>query len=123
MTGEQLVEDDAQRVDIRRGGCHAPVELLGGCIPGSERVFGGSVHSLSRGGRSKETRLSGWPKSRASSELGAEDFRDPEIEKFGNSLLRYQNVRRLEITMNDEALMREANGVARGAEQSKTFVD
>ena len=55
--------------------------------------------------------------------LLAEHLRDAEVEELHGAVGRYQDVRRLEVAVDDEILMGVADGVADRAEQAKPLVD
>jgi hypothetical protein len=53
--------------------------------------------------------------------LSAEDFRDAEIEEFGVSVNRHQNIAGLDVAVNDRFLMSESNGLADLEKKAKSF--
>src|SRR5262249_27915725 len=92
-TREQLVEDDSERIDVRRGRDRLAADLLrAGVVRRHHRI-----HRL---------RSAGGPA------LRIQQLRDAEVQQLGPALRRYQDVRRLDVAMDDEVAVREGDGAA-----------
>ena len=87
-SGEQLVEEHPQRVDIRRRGHRLAAHLLGA------RVLG--RHQLESRGRGGE---------RVSRQLRIEQLGDAEVEQLGCAVGRDQDVGGLDVPMDDQVLV------------------
>ena len=93
--GEQFVEQHAERVDIRGGGHRVAANLLGA------GVF--RRHQL-QPGRGRRERLA--------RELGIEQLGNPEVQQLGCALSDHEHVRRLDVAVDDQVLVRVLNGGA-----------
>ena len=91
--GQELVEDDAQRPDVRRRRRRLPEDELGRRVGRGE-----SAGVAARHGRVRV--------------LALEELRDPEVEELHVAVLRHEDVRRLEVPVDDEAPVRGLDGVA-----------
>ena len=98
--GEQLVEQDAERVDVRRRGHRLAADLL------RARVF--RRHQLQpRRGR----------RQRLPAELRVQQLGDAEVEQLGRAVGRHQHVGRLDVAVDDQVLVRVLDGGADVAEE------
>ena len=93
--GEQLVEQDAERVDVRRRGHRLAADLL------RARVF--RRHQLQpRRGR----------RERLPAELRVQQLGDAEVEELGRAVGHHQHVGRLDVAVDDQVLVRVLDGGA-----------
>ena len=93
--GEQLVEQHAERVDIRGGRDRLAANLFGA------GVF--RRHQL-QPGRGRRERLAG--------ELGIEQLGDPEVQQLGRAIGDHEHVGRLDVAVDDQVLVRVLDGRA-----------
>ena len=63
------------------------------------------------------------PCSTASNPPRLEQLRNAEIEQFRDAVRRHEDVRRLEIAVHDQVLMRVLHGVAHLEEQAQALLD
>ena len=87
--GEQLVQHDAERIDVRRRGERLPADLLGRCVAGREQPAG-------------HLRELGFLRSFLGQELA-----DAEVQQHDAPFGRHENVRRLQVAVNDQLRVRE----------------
>ena len=95
--GEELVEEHAQRIDVRGRGQRQPLDLL-----------------RARIGRRQQPHLR--PR-RQRKLLGIEELRDPEVEQLGDPVRRHQQVARLQVAVHHQALVGVLDGAAGGDEE------
>ncbi len=105
-TAEQLVQHDAERVDVGRGGDPLAGELLGRGVVGGERCPGRFGRAFGAAGRFR-----------------VQELRDAEVEELHPAVGVDQDVARLEIAMDHEVAMGVAHRVADLAEQLQPFVE
>jgi hypothetical protein len=96
---QQLVQDDAERVDVTGHRGRLATDLLGAGVVRRE-------HAPHRCGH----------RDRGAT-VGREQLRDSEVEEPRRAVLRDQDVVGLQITMNDEMLVRELHCVAHDEKQ------
>ena len=94
-TGEQFVEQHAERVDIGGRGHRVAANLLG------TGVFRRHQLQSGRGGRERLAR-----------ELGIEQLGDPEVQQLGRALGDHEHVGRLDVAVDDQVLVRVLHGGA-----------
>ena len=97
--GEQLVEEDAERVHVGCGRDRLSAHLL------RARIL--RCHGAMKG--SGEQR-------RLAQQLGLEELGDAEIEELRGAVGRHQDIRGLEVPVHDEVLVGVLDGTAYGAE-------
>ncbi len=104
VAGEQLVQNHTERVDVGRSGDGIAAKLLGTGVIRRERALPrlGDVF-------------------RNPHRHGIQKFCDSEIEQHRYAFGCHQNVRRLEIAMHDQALMRVVHGAAHADEQVQSI--
>jgi hypothetical protein len=102
--GQQLVQDDAERVHVSGHARRLAASLLGRRIR--------RRHQPHRRPRVRDIRV-----------RGIEVFRDPEVEQTHAAVLLDENVRRLEVAMHDAVFVRVLYGSTHGAEERKTLDD
>src|SRR5262249_44354468 len=95
MAGKQLIEDDAERIEITGSGDGIAAKLFGTGIVGS-----------------KGTKLRRFDKTRA-----VENLCDAEVEELGNSFLGHEDVAGFNVAVNDEVLVRVLYGGTNLAEE------
>lgn len=105
-TREELVENDAERVDIAGHGNRLTANLLGACVVGRQQT----VHR--RGYRDRQ-----------SLRIRRNELGDTEVEQSRRAVLRHQDVVRFEVTVDHESQVGELHGVADGEEEAKSPVD
>src|SRR5208283_401434 len=106
MAAEQDVQHHAHRVNIGRRIDSLTADLFWAGVIGCQHSHK-AEGLLGRGGQGFRT----------------EKLGDAKVEKLGHAVGGYQDVSRLQVTMNDEVLMSEANGVAHSAEQLQPLAD
>src|SRR5262249_33364067 len=99
--GEQLVENDAERVEVAGSGDGIAAELFGTGIVRSE---GAELCCLNK------TRV-------------IENFRNSKVEKLGNSFFGYEDVAGFDVAVNDEVLVRVLYGGTDLAKELKPAAD
>ena len=104
LAGEELVEDDPERVDIARGRDPPPHHLLGA------RVVGRHRGQERRGGR---VLLGG---------LG-EQLGDAEVENLGHAGRGHQDIGGLQVTVDNEILVQVLHGLAHGPMETEPVPD
>ena len=92
VAGEELVEDQTERMDVSGGRDGITAELLRARILGRHQPPGPRRRGLLPSG------------------AGRENFCDPEVQQLGCSFGRDQNVAGLDVAMDDEMLVRILNG-------------
>ena len=103
LSDQQLVENDAQRVDVGRRGHRIAANLLG------------------RGIRRRQKQLE--PGRFGSAGLGLEKLGDAEVEQLHFAGTRNEDVRRLQVAMHDERLVRVLGGLTHHLEQPQPLFD
>ena len=103
MSGEQLVEQDAQGVDVRRRG--------DGLAPNLFRT--GAVR---RHGSGPQRRRGGEKARVVAQQLG-----DPEVEQLRRAVFSHQDVGGLQIAVDHQVLMRELDCGADAAEEPQAL--
>src|SRR5215831_10205238 len=106
MACQQAIENHAQRIDIASGGDCFAAGLFRARVVWSHGLYGG------RG------QIDGLEK-----QLGFEKFRDAEIEQLRAAVLRDEDVGRLEVPVNDKALVSKLDGRAHLAEEFHALND
>ncbi|MEZ4654917.1 MAG: hypothetical protein R3E12_15350 [Candidatus Eisenbacteria bacterium] len=110
-SGQELVEDDAEAVDVGRGGGVVSADLFGRGVVGGH---GASAHGGEPG--AGEVGLGGRV-------FVGEDASDAEVEELHVAGLGDEDVRGLEIPMDDEVAVCELNGLGDLADESQAFGD
>lgn len=105
MSGQELVEQDAEGVDVAGGGDRIVEDLLRAGIGGGHR-------------RVARHRGDG-----AGGEIGLEQLDDTEVEEPGGAVFRDQDVAGLEIAVDDQVLVRGVDRRADLAEELQTLAD
>ena len=105
-TGEELVEQDPERIDVRPGADALAGELLGGRVVGSE-------DALARLG----------DPGTVAPEVGVHELRDPEVEKLGVALVGDEDVVRLDVPVHHEILVGVLDRHRDLEEQADAFID
>ena len=103
---EQLVQHDAERIDVARGRDAAAAHLLGA------RVLGGHEPHLGSGLRGRLGRA-----------VGLEQLGDAEVEQLRHARGGDEDVAGLDVAVHDEALVRVLHGAADLPEEREAAVD
>ncbi len=104
---DQLVEHDAQRVDVRGHRHRATADLLGARVGGSQ---GAQLRPRRRA-------------IRATSGIGIDELRDPEVEKPRVPVRSDQDVAGLQVAVHDLALVRVLDRSEHFEEEPQAVVD
>ena len=104
LSGQQLVENGAEHEDVGGGGHRFTAELFGRGVGRREGAQSG------RGRIGQRV-------------VGLEQLGDAEVEQLHFAGARHQDVRRLQIAMDDEGVMRVLGGLADQAKDAQSFVD
>lgn len=104
FSGEELVQHSAQHVDVGRRGHRLTPKLFGRRILRRQRAH-------------VRCRLIGQRL------LGLQELRDAEVQQLHLADPRDEDVRRLQVAVHDEGLVRVLGGVAHDAEQAQPFFD
>ena len=103
MAGEDLVEDDAEEVDVGDGGDGLTAELFGAGVLGRHETQGGGGVFGGGGG------------------IGGEDLGDAEVEEFRGAVGFDEDVSRFEVAVDDEVLVGVVDGRADVAEDTEAI--
>jgi hypothetical protein len=101
VPSEQLVEHDAERINVAGGGDGLTAQLLGARVFRSEGVHHGGFEAAG----------------------GAYDFRDAEIKQLRHAIGGDQDVAGLEIAVNHQVLVRVVHGGANRQKELEPLLD
>ena len=102
---DDLIEDDAERIDVRCRRHRESANLLRACVVGRQRT---GHHS---GGRE------------AAAGVAFEELGNAEIHDFRNVVRGDEDVGRLQVAVNHAVLVRVLHGTAHGAEQLQSLLE
>jgi hypothetical protein len=104
-SGEQLIEQNAERVDVGGGGDPLP------------------PHLLRTRGRGRHHPLGGDGIGQRPIEAGVQELGDPEIEQLGHPVGGDQNIPGLDVPMHDEVPMRVTHGLTDRPKQDQPVAE